>query len=173
MYIVRLNIVPPRVILSEGRSPQSNPEGVCVAQDLRGANKIWWSVRDPATSCRATRSTPLRSAQDNTDGCVRADLVINWQPHPSRVARHLLPLEKAYIIVSSNHRGVTIYNRKLRICLAFSCGRRCHDEGVTDEEPIKFDFRLRKSTKIIHFCERGAGESFLLRKFPPQKTFKL
>ena len=32
--------LPPRVILSGGRSPQSNPEGVCVAQDLRGANKI-------------------------------------------------------------------------------------------------------------------------------------
>ena len=29
----------PRVILSEGRSPQSNPEGVCVAQDLRGENE--------------------------------------------------------------------------------------------------------------------------------------
>ena len=54
----------PRVILSEGRSPQSNPEGVCAAQDLRGGSRI--SVRDPDASHRAPRSTPLRSAQDDT-----------------------------------------------------------------------------------------------------------
>ena len=64
--LLLLPSISPRVILSEGRSPQSNPEGVCVAQDLRGKNRI--SVRDPATSCRAPRSTPLHSAQDDTDG---------------------------------------------------------------------------------------------------------
>ena len=42
-YIVCSNILP-RVILSGGRSPQSNPEGVCEAQDLRGTTN---PVRDP------------------------------------------------------------------------------------------------------------------------------
>ena len=64
----------PRVILSEGRSPQSNPEGVCAAQDLRGGNRI--SVRDPDTTCRAPRSTSLRSAQDDTDGLLCSNIVV-------------------------------------------------------------------------------------------------
>ena len=41
---------------------------MCVAQALRGANETELSVRDPATSCRATRSTPLRSVQYDADG---------------------------------------------------------------------------------------------------------
>ena len=36
--------------------------------DIHYSLNIQCSVRDPATACRAPRSTPLRSAQDDTDG---------------------------------------------------------------------------------------------------------
>ena len=51
----------PRVILSEGRSPQSNPEGVCVAQDLRGANEIIRPRSRHYASRSAFDSATLRS----------------------------------------------------------------------------------------------------------------
>ena len=56
---------PPRVILSGGRSPKSNPAGVCVAQDLRGGevcrprsrHYVSRSAFDSLRSLRMTRTS--------------------------------------------------------------------------------------------------------------------
>ena len=68
-----------RVILSGVRlRTQSKPVGLpSIAKVGSRVVEVELSVRDPDTTCRAPRSTSLRFAQDDTDGCVRADLVIN------------------------------------------------------------------------------------------------
>ena len=59
-----------RVILSGVRlRTQSKPVGLpSIAKVGSRVVEVKLSVRDPATACRAPRSTPLRSAQDDTDG---------------------------------------------------------------------------------------------------------
>ena len=57
--------MPPRVILSGGRSPKSNPAGVCEAQDLRGG---WIKLSEIPTLRVALRVRLTAFAQDDTDG---------------------------------------------------------------------------------------------------------
>ena len=108
-----------RVILSGVRlRTQSKPVGLpSIAKVGSRVVKVELSVRDPDTTCRAPRSTPLRSAQDDTDGLY---------------ARALFWLDLMQAGGASPHRWelknkILCSNLLLEetITVAFSSGRRC------------------------------------------------
>ena len=69
MFVRRAGgLLPPNIIKLDFRLRKSTEIIHFSLFDIHYSSNIQCSVRDPATACRASRSTPLRSAQDDTDG---------------------------------------------------------------------------------------------------------